>query len=185
MSRLLPRRRLSTYTSGDAASSLHDLADLLSASRFHRSVDLAKSLLLSSHPLGASALDLYHALAAAGDSATQGNLRPGSFLCDAASALIVASARLRHPDGALRLLSLLAGAGPSDGTRAPLPSLSSCNLLLESLISLGRHADARAAFDLLVAAGVQPDTFAWNKAVQACVAAGDLDKALAMLRPMG
>jgi pentatricopeptide repeat protein len=189
MSRLLPRRLLSTCITGEVAASLYELASLLTEGRFHRSVDLAKSLLLSSHAPGASAPDLYHALAAtlaAGDgSAVQGDPRTRNLLGEAASALVVASARLGHPDGALRLLSLLADAGPGDGTRALLPSLSSCNLLLESLISLGRHADARAAFDLLLVAGAQPDTFAWNKAIQACVAAGDLDEALVMLRRMG
>lgn len=180
MYRFLLRRFLcssSSTTPAAGAGFIRELATLLAAGRFHASVGLAKSLLLSSRPPATSVPDLYHALVSTA-AASQFDPHPPSFLSDAASALVVASARLGLPDGALRLLSLLADA------RATLPSLSSCNLLLESLLSLGRHADVRRAFDLLNAAGARPDTFTWNKAIQACVVAGDVDEAVRMLRRM-
>ena len=180
MSRLLPCRR---HLSSTSTASLSELASLLDAGRFHRAVDLAKSL-LSSHPPATNVPDLYQALAATADTKDGPRARPHSFLCDAASALVVASARLCQPDGALRLLSLLASAG--DGACAgevcsPLPSLSSCNLLLESLLFVGRHVDVHATFGFLMAAETPSNTFAWNNVVHARVAAGDLDVAFAML----
>jgi hypothetical protein len=94
------------------------------------------------------------------------------------------SARLYQPNYTLHLLSLLASVG--DGAcagvmRLPLPSLSSCNLLIDSLLFVGRHVDVHATFGFLMAAETPSNTFAWNNVVQARVAAGDLDVAFAML----
>jgi hypothetical protein len=106
MSRLL-HCRLSTCISDPIVASLYELASLLTAGRFHRSIDL------------------YHTLATtltAGDSrAVQRDPWPRDLLYEAASMLVVASACLGHPDDALRLLSLLADGGPGDGTHALLP----------------------------------------------------------------
>uniref|UniRef100_M8CLU2 Pentatricopeptide repeat-containing protein n=1 Tax=Aegilops tauschii TaxID=37682 RepID=M8CLU2_AEGTA len=162
MHRLLLRCFLcssSSTTPTAGAGFIRELATLVAACHFHTSVGLAKSLLLYSQPPATSVPDLYHTLVSTA-AASQVDPHPPSFLSNAASALIVASALLALPDGALWLLSLLADA------HANLPSLSSYNLLREFLLSLDRHADVGRAFDLLNAPGARPDTFTWNKAIQ-------------------
>uniref|UniRef100_A0A453RUU6 Pentatricopeptide repeat-containing protein n=1 Tax=Aegilops tauschii subsp. strangulata TaxID=200361 RepID=A0A453RUU6_AEGTS len=180
MHRLLLRCFLcssSSTTPTAGAGFIRELATLVAACHFHTSVGLAKSLLLYSQPPATSVPDLYHTLVSTA-AASQVDPHPPSFLSNAASALIVASALLALPDGALWLLSLLADA------HANLPSLSSYNLLREFLLSLDRHADVGRAFDLLNAPGARPDTFTWNKAIQVCVVLGDVDKAVLMLHRM-
>ncbi|KAL6603844.1 hypothetical protein ACP70R_044205 [Stipagrostis hirtigluma subsp. patula] len=171
-------RFLSSATS--AADVAGELAALLAAGKLRASSTRAQQFLRSNYlPTDAAAgacevPNLYRAIAAAAPADAQ-----PSYLSAAASALVEASTRVPLPDGALRLLSHIA-----DTPAAPLPSGSSCGLLLRKLLALRRHADVRDVFGKLTAASERLDTDAWSAVVKACVMAGDLDEAVRRIREM-
>ncbi|KAL6603843.1 hypothetical protein ACP70R_044204 [Stipagrostis hirtigluma subsp. patula] len=176
----LQRRRFLSSAAASAADVAGEIAALLAAGKHRASATRAQKFLrsncLPTHAAGASEVpDLYRAIAAAAPADA-----PPSYLSAAATALVEASTRASLPEGALRLLSHVAKM-----PAAPLPSGSSCSLLLRKLLPLGRYTDVRDAFGMLAAAGERLDTDAWNAVVKACVMAGDIDEALRRIREMG